>query len=276
METQLGILGDHGTLVVPAAMSAFIVSSTATYPFEDALYTQSPEDRILARCCPNTMPLLFSLEHDLARANMLSQFLQRNALSISDTVELHYSKSDNYWYFSHSLVGFSPNAPLTEEWLIVFIFQCVTDSADLTIGGTYWEFKMLVSLIQGANRRTSRFVAAFTSPTVCVRSKLLAFTFTLSTQAQQVRPEPIRTIVYTDEVGLFKSQEFIERENIVFKISEVFVDNTQEFVDISPQIERAMQMSRDRIPVNRNTVTVTVAPNGTITTTENVPALPPT
>lgn len=216
-------------------------SETVLFAYEEAPAAERPVRRITTRCCTQSLPLRLWVEHPLANSNHFGHFLRRNNLLIDNPVEVYYNAVEKTWYNTIHLEGFAPDFPTIESWSITFGWGCQTVS-DIALDDSdlWWKFSVMAVLRSVNNptipQRVSKMVAGFDPTRVCFNNKMLSFPFIFDTAKKTMNPTAVQTLVYVDDIGLFKSPTFVKSPLIRFKVSEIVADITQAVVDIGPAI----------------------------------------
>jgi hypothetical protein len=84
--------------------------------------------------------------------------------------------------------------------------------------------------------RVSKIVAGFDPTRACFSNKTFSLPFIFDTTAKTTNPNAVQTLVYIDNIGLFKTAAFLKSPEIRFKVSEIVDDINREVVDISPAL----------------------------------------
>lgn len=243
---------DLGVIAMPLAFDFSAVNATVLFAYDEAPAAVRPARRITTRCCTQSLPLRLRVEHPLARGEHFRHFLQRNNLLIDNPVEIYYNAVEKAWYNTVHFEGFAPDFPTIESWAITFGWSCGSAAAGTTLtdnADVFWKFSMTVTLRSVNNptipQRVSKLVVGFDPTRVCFNNKALSFPFIFNTSTQAMNPAPVQTLVYVDDIGLFRSPAFLKAPEIRFKVSELVADIPQVAVDIGPAIAGSQQVAAD-------------------------------
>jgi len=219
------------------------------FAFDGNATTLTPTVTIIqTKCCPLSLPQRLRITQQLGTSNYFSRFLQRNNLTFASSQDLYYNFSEVAWYNTLHFQGFAPDFPTIEQWTLTFGFQCVNNDElnVLPVSGVYWKFTFLATLRSFNNsnipQRVTRLIAGFDANNVCFNATPLSFSFDINTQTGGTVPSAVQTLVYVDDIGLFKSPSFLVNPTITFKISELAVDIPPVVIDIGPAVASAAQI----------------------------------
>lgn len=232
-------------------LSTYIVAMEMAVVVEDeeAIFNIEPDtpdipnitDTVSTGCgiC-DSMPLLLNFTHNLSKAGILVEFLQRNGLTIPDTLVMHYSSKLRSWVANYHLTGVGDdNFNSQEQWRMSFDWSCVNEFAGVSFGGSsYWKFSMLVrryNTTVGTDFDT-RMVIIFPPGDFCAGNQSFAFNFSfiVNTLTHYVDNEfvTLNEIVLVDNIGLFKSRSWIKNPFLRLGITKGQVSSLTQYKNI--------------------------------------------
>lgn len=247
--TALINCSDLGLIDMPIANEFFVKNEIVIFAYVDAPAATRPTKRITSDCCVQPLPLRLWVQHPLASANHFNHFLQRNNLLIDNPIQVYYNQAEKMWFNTVHFEGYAPDFPTRESWVITFGWSCSDHAtSDLALGtaGLYYRFSMMVTLRSINNptipQRVTRLVVGFDPTRVCFNNKTLSFPFILDTTAKTTNPSAAQTLVYVDDIGLFKTADYLKAPEIRFKVSELVDDISQEVVNIGPAMTGSQRL----------------------------------
>lgn len=233
---------DGGEVVISGSAETDLATYTVsmemavTVEDEEAVFNIEPEtpeipditDTVSTGCgvC-DAMPLLLNFTHNLSKAGVLVEFLQRNGLTIPDTLVMHYSSKLRAWVANYHLSGIGDdNLNSQEQWRMSFDWSCVNEFAGISFGGSsYWKFSMLVrryNTTVGTDFDT-RMVVIFPPGDFCTGNQSFAFNFSfiVNTLTHYVDNDlvSLNEIVLADNIGLFKSRSWVKNPLLRLRIT---------------------------------------------------------
>lgn len=240
---------DLGEVAMIFAFEFSVKNETVLFAYDDAPTAVIPAKRITTQCCTKSLPLRLWVQHPLASANHFSHFLQRNNLLIDNPVQIYYNQTEKAWYNTIHFEGFAPDFPTIESWSITFGWLCsdnMTTDLILDSSNLYYRFSMMVTLRSVNNptipHRVSKIVVGFDPTRACFNNKTFTFPFTFDTTAKTTNPTAVQTLVYVDDIGLFKTLDFLKSPEIRFKVSEIVADIPQTVIDIGPALTGSQRL----------------------------------
>lgn len=202
---------DYGTLMATGKSGIVILDLGAVFGSQAANVLVPSVDLIPVSCCDSlNLPQILFARHELARSYSLSNFLAVNGLTLPSVLSLMYSSSRNSWYYNKQLRGMSVDQNSNEVWNVILEFGCLTENALLGVPSNIWGFTILVRRLNLFNSRVdvTRLVTEFDPILVCDLSSGLKFNFSLDVSNMTTNPATVRTVVVTDEVGIFKGSSY--------------------------------------------------------------------
>ena len=241
-------IGDSGAFIKFSDLGIFEVEVVANVKLAefDAIFgavevgeTAVPVDTVLTQCgrCID-LPLTIDMNHNLAQENKLSQFLFRNNLNMDSIIPLTYNSTNDRWQANLHFNGVS-SVGIIESWNIVFELQCSSFVSGVELGQPMLWFG--VSIIQ-KNLETgedydTRVMSTFDPLSVCQGNVDLIFKLTIDSKLKTTIVFPESTVQDTivhDNIGLFKTEFWVENPDILFNISEVGTELPARFIDVTP------------------------------------------
>ncbi len=243
---------DLGEIAMPFAGEFSVKNETILFTYDTAPVATRPIKRIMTRCCTQSLPLRLWLQHPLANANHFKHFLRRNNLLIDNPVQMYYSQAEKSWYNTIHFEGFAPDFPTIELWSITFGWSCsdhILPDLPLSDSDLYYRFSMTTTLRSANNpavpRRVSKIVIGFEPTRACFNNKTFSFPFIFNTGTKTSNPAAVQTLVCVDDIGLFKSYEFLKSPEIRFKVSEIVDDIPKAVVDIGSPLAASQRFGSD-------------------------------
>ena len=218
--------------VPPSSSKGMIIralSTTTTTTITPMPQAIVPEAKRLAntltKCNCFDMPLIIPFSHNLAGANKLSEFVKRNNQSIPKFINLQHNKTNDSWQCNMRYSGISALTNGMETWNLLFELQCSEFLGGTQIGQGVWKFGMKVNqrnLATGQDFDT-RLLVAFLPDPICSKGKEFRAKLTFDTTLGVATTTPIATIyevVVHDNIGLFKSDSWINNPKLIIDMSQ--------------------------------------------------------
>ena len=208
-------------------------------------------------CECELVPVVVQARHNLEDTNKLSQFLTRNGLQISSVMNLIYNAGNESWQVNQHYSGVGEDGNSTETWTILIEWACVTDVGGVDVGevrrsGTtelgveVWKFSVYIkrkNITTGEDFDT-RILMAFIPEEVCPPGLNLVFSFMLNTETHAIIETTTASNingqlnVCFDNIGLFKSPEWLLDPYLKIEISQQGVGSATPRLDISQIIPK--------------------------------------
>ena len=202
-------------------------SSTVITPMpQKTPITLAPPTNTVSTCLCTSMPLSLTFSHNLASANKLEQFFQRNGITLSNYVTMDYNTANTSWQQNLHFQGASSAALNAESWVIVFELQCTNILGGTQIGTDVWRFAIKIlqrNLLTNEASRT-RLMVAFLPDVLCTTGKDFRFILTIDTQIKLATIDPSSTIYETtfyDSIGLFKTANWITSPDLLINMTQI-------------------------------------------------------
>jgi hypothetical protein len=125
---------DFGTLVVEIGATAIAEDILLTFPETDGTDTLEALTTTITRCSCTGMPLLVPFSHNMFTSNKLTQFLNRNGLTVPRVINLSYNETNDSWQANLHFKGRSTQNNALESWDVVFDLACTS-----TVDGEFIE-----------------------------------------------------------------------------------------------------------------------------------------
>lgn len=233
---------DLGTFVSTGGWGAAASDTRYVFRYQPAEPFSDVTTRVLSRCCVNTLPLIISVDHQLAATTVFGQFLARNGLDLPSRVGIRYNRPMDLWHQTLHFTGYAAAYPLTESWDVAFTLKCLGRIEGAAVTNAFLEFGLLVKNHGSDGReRVTRFRVQYDSDTFCSPNKsLLNFPFLLDVRKSAVSPRSRGDLVLQDEIGLYRGPVFQRNPRVRFKLSDNAADPVQGTVDIGPAIAAAL------------------------------------
>lgn len=233
---------DLGTFVSTGGWGAAVEDTRYVFRYEPAEPFSDVTQRVLSRCCVNTLPMIISVDHQMAATTVFGQFLARNGLVLPSRVGIRYNRPMDLWHATLHFTGYAAAYPLTETWDLAFTLKCLGRIEGASVANAFLEFGLLVKNHGSDGReRVTRFRVQYDSDTFCSPNKsLLNFSFLLDVRRSAVSPRSEGDLVLQDEVGLFRGPVYDRNPRVRFKLSDNAADPVQRTVDIGPAIASAL------------------------------------
>jgi len=165
-------------------------------------------------CGCNPIPVRLYLINNLTNSKLLSDFLNRNNLTLNDNVDLSYSLISNSWknnFYFNSVNNL-------EKWMIIYDWSCsILDSSNV------WNLSIKLSRELNGIKKNSNFMFMFDQTEPC-NNDVIDFNFIFNTNNKNiVSPNGLNVLKYIvkDEIGLFKDKNWINTSLLKISISEV-------------------------------------------------------
>jgi hypothetical protein len=218
---------DFGTLMVDIGATAFVEDVLLTFPEDDSTDTLEQLTTTITRCNCNGMPLLVPFSHNMFTSNKLTQFLNRNGLSVARVINLSYNEPNDSWQANLHFKGRSAQSNSLESWDIVFDLQCTSNVDGDEIGQNVWRFGVhyLQKNLSTLEDYDTRLLVAFIPDRICLNGDFNA-SITIDTSQNLVSVTPT-SVVYQqllyDNIGLFKNDYWTLNPDIQIQISQTGV-----------------------------------------------------
>lgn len=188
--------------------------------------------------CGRPTPLSLNLSHNLATANKLYYFLNRNNLTLPSPLNIYYDSLNQVWRNGFSLKGTSELGTL-ERWDIVFEWACASEVNGINIGAASWKLSVSIQEVDLTSGYAlhGRFLFITPIAETCSKTDRLRFTFFLDTKLNVLETQPsadAEIIVFKDEMGLFSTKQWFDNPNLIFTVSESLIDGALPRYDIQP------------------------------------------
>jgi hypothetical protein len=189
------------------------------------------QDIAIVPCACTDLPLFLSLNHGLSNANILKDFISRNSFALPDNFIIRYKLKNKSWQFVKHFNGFGTDGKLKEQWLINFDLCCFED-----IGDSYWKFLMSVKRIINNNEDfETKFLLDIPNDISCVDNSLnLNIKYDSFYEEFYVNNILLSSVLYYDEIGLFKSKFWRNRPNFNIRIGPQTEYNPDPTIDLTP------------------------------------------
>lgn len=168
-----------------------------------------------------SVPVVLYVNHNLNRAGILAEFLQRNGLELPSSLTLHYSTRQQSWISNYHLLGED-----NESWRFVFSWNCASEIAGDDLGDSAWNFSLLIvrkNLDTNLDFDT-RIIVVFNPSNICsgVQNLGFDFSFSLDTTTSYVTDNlnvVASSVVLYDNIGMFKTNAWIKNPSLNINIS---------------------------------------------------------
>ena len=147
------------------------------------------EDAVITKC--GILPSNLKLNHNLARASVLKEFLGRNKLKLDQEIDLVYSKTSNSWQKVIHLNGHK------ESWIILFSWACLGDD---------WKSDIHISKHVGTTKQNTKILTLLHGKT---SNDSLEVNFDYNTTTNKVTTKQailVKNKTMHDEIGLFQGE----------------------------------------------------------------------
>jgi hypothetical protein len=218
---------DFGTLAIDLGMTAFVEDVLLTFPEDDGTDTLEGLTSTVTRCSCNGMPLLIPFSHNMFTSNKLTQFLNRNGLTVARVINLSYNEINDSWQANLHFKGRATQSNTLESWDIVFDLQCTSVVDGDEIGQNVWRFGVhfLQRNLSTLEDYDTRVLVAFIPDRICLNGDFNAG-ITIDTSQSLVSVTPT-SVVYQqllyDNIGLFKNDYWTLNPDILIQISQTGV-----------------------------------------------------
>jgi hypothetical protein len=231
---------DIGTPVEQMVFSMTILQTTATFLSDTET---SPRAAILTdqidSCGCLDIPLIVELTHNIAKDNLLAQFLVRNGFTIPRRLKLRYNLPNGSWQCNLHYRGLAADANTHEYWDITFELQCTDIIGGIGIGTKIWRLVIQVfrkNMTTLEDFETRVIVGVLPDGTCNLSGNQLDFLITFDTQLKFAIVEP-NAMVYQstifDNIGLFRNRAWIEEPNLLLKVSQIGAANPVKRLDLT-------------------------------------------
>lgn len=227
--------------------------------FEDTDGEELEESTAVVReaCECELVPVVVEIKHNLDDTNKLSQFLTRNGFSLSSVLSLIYNSVNRSWQVNQHYRGVGEDGNSTEVWTILIEWACATDvggvdvgevrrTGETDLGAEVWKFGIYIKRknIDTGEDFDTRVLMAFIPEEVCPPGLSLVFSFMLNTETKTIIETTSASNingqlnVCFDNIGLFKSLEWVRDPYLEVEISQQGVSSDVPRLDISQIIPR--------------------------------------
>lgn len=215
---------DFGTLVVDIGATAFVEDVLLTFPEDSGTDTLEALTTTITRCSCTGMPFLVPFSHNMFTSNKLTQFLNRNGLTVPRVINLSYNSVNDSWQANLHFKGRSTQNNALESWDVVFELSCTSTVDGSDIEQTVWKFGVhfLQKNLSSLEDYDTRILVAFIPDRVCLNGDFnAAITIDTSQNIVSVTPDSVvyQQLLY-DNIGLFKNDYWTLNPDILVQISQ--------------------------------------------------------
>lgn len=201
----------------------------------------APDTSVVPTNCGCGVPTEVYFTHDLAKAAVFNNFLQRNGLKIPKTVLLSYSSANQSWYNSLMFNGTGTDGVSKERWSIVATLQCtnIVDGRFDTGNPYFWRLAILVRRqnVDQNSTADTRIQLNLAQQGPCERGELSMRAY-LNVRTASVLPIDPPNISLgasiTDKIGLFNGQFWINNPKFFTGLSVHDVDTNIQNIQFGP------------------------------------------
>ena len=209
------------------------------YPMDEYL-DELPivQDTVITDCGCNPSPLILYLTHNINYLNNFNDFLTNNLFSLPSTLSLRFDSVDQIWRNSFYYKGIGLENTL-EEWRVLLEWGCASVVSGLLLDRSAWKFsvKIVRKILDTGDNFETRLLYTFNNGAPCFNDQLF-FGFSVDTRTGEVDsttfPANIDTVIFTDEIGLFKGSQWSSNPSLQITIKEVESTLATGTIDISP------------------------------------------
>jgi hypothetical protein len=220
--------------------------SLEVYFAEDPAPELTESIAVVPQACEcELVPIVVEMSHNLEDTNVLGDFIHRNNFVLPRVLTMIYSTVNRSWQANLHYSGWGSENNITEVWDIVFEWSCVNEIASVALGDEVWKFSMYVKRKKEYGEDfDTRVLLAFVPLEVCPPGLNLVFSFALNTETNEIFDTGsssnvnIRLNVNFDNIGLFKSPEWLENPELEIQISQEGIPSQVPRLDISQTIPK--------------------------------------
>lgn len=235
--SQSGVSKDLAEYLVSIDCKVFIPDNPNTgLPFEEIIFGEPtittaslllPTGIVTTACgsC-DAMPLNIYMQHNLANAGVLNNFLIRNGLTFSNVLQLSYNSNLSMWVAVQHFNGIADDNANTETWRFTFDLDCTNEVAGESTGASVIKFGVTVTRKNNYTNVVydSRIMILLPSIDTCnfIRNFYTDLNISLNTKTNyilndaQVVPD---TVILYDKIGMFATTYWNKNPEILLRFS---------------------------------------------------------
>lgn len=221
-------------ITVPTLSVGFgmvVLQTTATFESDVHVGDADVLAENISKCGCLQVPLTIQLTHNIARNNIFANFLARNGLTLSRTVNLNYNSPNDSWQANLHYRGRAADSNTIETWTLVFEVMCTDTVGGISIGRDVWKTAVQVfrrNQTTGVDYET-RVVVAILPEEVCGRTEnQLNFRVAYDTELNVAVVTPNATVYQNtlfDNIGLFKNRSWVQDPELNLLVSQSVTDD---------------------------------------------------
>lgn len=195
----------------------------------------------IATACSScsAIPDTLYLRHNLQNGSFLSDFLERNSITIPESIQMIYSPRTETWQSSMHFRGFGDNSNQFERWQINLDWSCVSQYSENILSSAMWKFGLYIRRVDEVNfdSHETRLLILFPSEDICTRinSYGVDFTFNFHFRDEYVTNEmfvPVDVFTYFDDLGLFNGS-YWDANSFIGRVMDTNIVDDVNTIDIS-------------------------------------------
>lgn len=213
--------------IPPQKIQLYMYLASFAVGFTDGEELDEIEDVVsqVALCDCSTIPMKVELQHNLNKTNLLSLFLRRNGLTLSDKFDLRYSATTNSWQANNHYSGMALSDEARVAWHLVFDLECTSLFGGINVENSVWKLGVSFfrrNLTTGSDGET-RFVIGLMPEAICGDGRDLEFSVQFDISSNEIVTVPSATVhqlVFHDDLGIFKSSDWAIDPVLSFSVSQ--------------------------------------------------------
>ena len=217
---------DIGDQFTQMEFSMEVLQTTATFLSDVDKQDAEALTGSVNKCGCLSIPLTVNLTHNIARDNLLAQFLVRNNYTIGKSLQMKYNVPNDSWQANLHYRGLSSDTNNRESWDLIFELQCTDVMGGIGIGRSIWKLAIQIfrkNLTTHEDFETRILVGVLPEGICGLQGNQLDFEVSYDTQLGFALVDP-NAVVYQntifDNIGLFKNRAWIDDSALLLKLSQ--------------------------------------------------------
>lgn len=183
---------------------------------------------IVATACGScdAMPLNIYMQHNLANAGVLNNFLIRNGFTFANVLQLSYNSNLSLWVATQHFNGIADDNANTETWRFTFDLDCTNEVAGEDTGASVIKFGVTVTRKNNFTGVVydSRIMFLLPSIDTCnfIRNFYTDLNISLNTKTKYILNDaqvvPDNVVLY-DKIGMFTTAYWTKNPEILLRFS---------------------------------------------------------
>lgn len=229
-----------GTFVIKGELDILLADLSVDFPGDVHIGDAVGAVSEINKCkCDSVTPIILA-RHNLGENNVLEKFLYRNHYEFPKNIQLYYNDINQSWQYNLHMIGKSSEEEKQESWDILFELRCSDKFLAYDAEILHWVLSIQIwRKILGTDIDFDTHIHLSILPDNVCNVGDLSFVADINVLTQEVNMNPnafIYHLVFYDNIGLFRTKQWVDYPHFVVAINENQLDNLPGRVDLTDSV----------------------------------------